>query len=159
MRGWWQRGAHVEGRRFALARAELESRWQRQSWLLGAGAAYLRAAARRLLAYGHGVQHTSPSAHIHRRSTYRVTDGGGRKPPPNCTFWRGGQKSFKNLRRGGEGNEAGSYLMRTTVRAWREPGELHFWAALTANPNHKRRRSAQRSSKKRTNALYISCFG
>ena len=41
-----------------------------------------------------------------------------------------GQESFKNLRRGGEGNEAGSYLMRTAARALREPSALRFWAAL-----------------------------
>ena len=41
-----------------------------------------------------------------------------------------GQESFKNLRRRGEGNEAGSYLMRTAARALREPGGLRFWAAL-----------------------------
>jgi hypothetical protein len=40
------------------------------------------------------------------------------------------KKLQKTLRRGGEGNEAGSYLMRTAVRAWRKPGGLRFWAAL-----------------------------
>ena len=40
------------------------------------------------------------------------------------------KKLQKNLRRRGEGNAAGSYLMRTAVRAWREPGGLRFWAAL-----------------------------
>jgi hypothetical protein len=40
------------------------------------------------------------------------------------------KKLQKTLRRRGEGNAAGSYLMRTAVRAWREPGGLRFWAAL-----------------------------
>ena len=40
------------------------------------------------------------------------------------------QESFKNLRRGGGGSEAGSYLMRTAVTALREPCALRFWAAL-----------------------------
>ena len=49
----WQRGAHVEGRRFALARAELESRWQavlaarrRRSVLTRCGAAFAGLRAR-----------------------------------------------------------------------------------------------------------------
>ena len=41
-----------------------------------------------------------------------------------------GQESFRNLRRGGGGSEAGSYLMRTAVTALREPSALRFWAAL-----------------------------
>jgi hypothetical protein len=40
------------------------------------------------------------------------------------------QKSFKKLRRGGGGNEVGSYLMRTAVRACRKPAAQRFWAAL-----------------------------
>ena len=41
-----------------------------------------------------------------------------------------GQESFRNLRRGGGGSEAGSYLMRTAVTALREPSALRFWATL-----------------------------
>ena len=40
------------------------------------------------------------------------------------------QESFRNIRRGGGGSEAGSYLMRTAVTALREPSALRFWAAL-----------------------------
>jgi hypothetical protein len=40
------------------------------------------------------------------------------------------KKLQKTLRRRGEGNAAGSYLMRTAARAFREPAGLRSWAAL-----------------------------
>ena len=40
------------------------------------------------------------------------------------------KKLQKTLRRRGEGNAAGSYLMRTAVRACRKPAAQRFWAAL-----------------------------
>ena len=57
----------------------------------------------------------------------------GCSPPPARGERRSNfrcKKLQKTLRRRGEGNAAGSYLMRTAVRAWREPGGLRFWAAL-----------------------------
>jgi len=60
-----------------------------------------------------------------------------------------GQESFRNLRRGGGGSEAGSYLMRTAVTALREPSalrlatfEVFFFSSMTLHCSGGRLRGA-----------------